>query len=63
MKREDRKSVASVIEEHCERLSLKQLAAKGTSHVRVISGERALQLIEAVVDEVIGKHSGELESR
>ncbi|MCZ6786003.1 MAG: hypothetical protein O7E54_02440 [Planctomycetota bacterium] len=63
MKREDRKSVASVIEEHCERLSLRQLAAKGTSHVRVISGARALELIEAVVDEVIGRRVGEVADR
>jgi len=60
MKQEDRKSLASVIEAHTQRLSLNELAARGKQHVRVISGEKAMQIIEAVVDETIARRAGEV---
>ena len=60
MKQEDRKSLASVIEAHTQRLSINELAARGKQHVRVISGERAMALIEAVVDDTISRRAGEV---
>lgn len=60
MKREDRRNVASVIEANTERITLKELAAKGKSHVRVISGRKVMQLIQAVVDEAIAQQVGEV---
>jgi chromosome segregation ATPase len=59
MKHEDRQRVAEVIERNTQRVALGELAAAGKSHVRVISGERALELIEAVVDQAIARR-GEL---
>lgn len=60
MKQIDRKRVVSVLEAHTRRVTLSELAARGKKHVRVISGEKALELIEAVVDETIVRRVGEL---
>lgn len=60
MKPIDRKRVVSVLEAHTRRVTLSELAARGKKHVRVISGEKALELIEAVVDETIVRRVGEL---
>jgi archaellum component FlaC len=60
MKPEDRRRVADVIEKNTQRVALGDLAAAGKSHVRVISGEKTLQLIEAIVDQTIARRAGEL---
>ncbi len=60
MKQEDRQRVADVIEQNTERVALGELAAKGKSHVRVISGEKTLAIIEAIVDRTIARRAGEL---
>jgi len=60
MRREDRKRVADVIESNTRRVSLDELALKGKRHVRVISGAKTLELIEAVVDKTIALRAGEL---
>lgn len=60
MKPEDRQRVAEVIEQNTERVALGDLAAKGRSHVRVISGEKTLAIIEAIVDRTISRRAGEL---
>lgn len=57
MKPEDRKSVSSVIDANSRWVTLQQLAARGKSHVRVISRKKALELIEAVVDDAIRRGS------
>lgn len=60
MKSQDRANVASIIEQNTERVALGELAAKGRSHVRVISGTKALELIEAVVDRTIARRAGQV---
>jgi len=58
MRRQGLTEIRSVIEANTERLSLEQLAAKGKKHVRVISGERVMELIRAVVDDVVASEAG-----
>ncbi|MHC4411302.1 MAG: hypothetical protein ACYS0F_20150 [Planctomycetota bacterium] len=58
MKKQDRDTVVGAIESHTERVSLDRLAAEGKSHVRVISGEKATSIIEAVVNQVISERTG-----
>lgn len=58
MKEEDRRRVGSIIEQHAERIPVEQLVARGNRHVRVISGPKTLELIEAVVDETIRRLAG-----
>jgi archaellum component FlaC len=60
MKQEDRQRVAEVIERNTQRVALGELAAAGKSHVRVISGEKTLSIIEAIVDRTIARRAGEL---
>lgn len=60
MKQEDRQRVADVIEKNTQRVALGELAAAGKSHVRVISAEKTLELIEAIVGQVIARRAGEL---
>ncbi len=60
VKPEDRHRVAEVIEKNTERVALGELAAAGKSHVRVISGEKTLAIIEAIVDQTIARRAGEL---
>jgi hypothetical protein len=58
MKKQDRDTVVGAIESQTERVSLDRLAAEGKSHVRVISGEKATSIIEAVVNQVISERTG-----
>jgi len=59
MNKNQRDSVVGAIESHTELVSLERLAAEGKQRVRVISGEKAMALIEAVVDQAIAERSGE----
>jgi len=61
MKNEDRKNLASVIQANTQRMTVKQLAARGKErHVRVITNKQILELIEAVVDTTISQRVGEM---
>lgn len=64
MKNEDRKNLASVIQANTQRMTVKQLAARGKErHVRVITNKQILQLIEAVVDTTISQRVGEMSAQ
>jgi hypothetical protein len=58
MKEEDRRRVSSIIEQHAEKMPVEQLVARGNRHVRVISGQKTMELLEAVVDETIRRMAG-----
>jgi len=60
MKKDDRHLVSSVIEQNTQRMTLEELAARGNRHVRVISGQKALELIEAIVDRTIARRAVEM---
>ena len=60
VKRTDRDKVADVIESNTQRVTLDELALRGKRFVRVISGTKALELVEAIVDATIARRAGEL---
>jgi len=59
MPNEQRDDVVAAIESHTELVSLERLAAEGKRQVRVISGEKALALIEAVVGQALAERGGD----
>lgn len=60
MESNDRPRVSEVIEAHTERVPIQALFDRGSTHVRVISGQKALELIQAVVDETIARRASAL---
>jgi len=60
VRREDRDKVADVIESNTRRVSVDELVLRGKSHVRIISGTKALELVEAIVDATIARRAGEM---
>lgn len=59
MQQSDRQRIEDVIKSNTEKVSVAELAKRNRS-VRVISGEKTLALIEAIVDRVIAQRSGEM---
>ncbi|MGH7162011.1 MAG: hypothetical protein ACREID_00900 [Planctomycetota bacterium] len=57
MKRQALDDLRAAIEAHTERRSLDELAAQGKRHVRVVSGDRVMQLIHAIVDDAIAREA------
>jgi len=55
----EREDVIAAIESHAELVSLERLAAEGKRQVRVLSGEKALALIEAVVGQALAERGGD----
>ncbi len=60
MKRHTKRDVHSVLKEHARRRSIDELAREGTRHIRVLSGEKILELLQAIVDDSIAE-SGHLD--
>jgi hypothetical protein len=60
MKSQAVKDLTSVIRANTERRSIEELAAKGKRHFRVVSGQKVLKLIQAIVDDAIEREAGEL---
>jgi len=60
MKRQSVAELTSVIRANTERRTLEELAAKGKRHFRVVSGEKVMELIQAVVDDAIEREAGEI---
>jgi len=60
MKRQAVADLTNVIRAHTERRSLDELAARGKRHFRVVSGDKVMKLIQAVVDDTIRREVGEL---
>lgn len=52
--------LSSVIKEHTERRTLDELAAQGKRTVRVVSGRKVFEIIEAIVDDTIRREAGEI---
>lgn len=53
MQPHDISRVEAVIDAHAERRSLQQLAQSGKQHLRVLSREKVLQLVQAIVEEAV----------
>jgi hypothetical protein len=63
MRRRALDSLRSAIEANTERRSLEQLQAQGKRHVRVVSGEKVMQIITAIVNDIIEREVGETTER
>ncbi|MHC4957356.1 MAG: hypothetical protein ACYTGN_03200 [Planctomycetota bacterium] len=63
MKRQALETLRSAIEENTERKSLEDLAKQGKRHVRVVSSEKVMAIIKAVVADIVDKEVGELSER
>jgi len=48
--------VEAAIDAHAERRSLQQLAQSGKQHLRVLSREQVLQLVQAIVEQTVGEN-------
>jgi len=60
MKRQAVADLTNVIRANTERRSLEELAARGKRHFRVVSGDKVMKLIQAIVDDTIRRETGEL---
>ena len=54
MKRKTKRDVHAVLKEHARRRSIDDLAREGTKHIRVLSGDKILELLQAIVDDAVG---------
>lgn len=63
MKRQALDDLRAAIEANTEKRSLEQLAAQGKKHVRVVSGDKVIRLIQAIVDDAIGREAGQLAAK
>ena len=59
MRKKAVEQLSSVIRANTERRSLEELKAAGKKHVRVVSGEKVMQLIQAVVEDAIAREANE----
>jgi hypothetical protein len=60
MKRTAREDLTAVIRQNSIRRTLSDLAAEGKAHVRVVSSQKVIELIEAIVDDAIRREAGEM---
>jgi hypothetical protein len=60
MKKQAVADLTNVIRANTERRSIEELAARGKRHFRVVSGDKVMKLIQAVVDDAIRREAGEL---
>jgi len=51
--------LSSVIKAHTETKTLDELAAQGKTRVRVVSGQKVMRIIQAIVDDAIANETGE----
>ncbi len=63
MRRKALDSLRSAIEANTERRSLEDLRAQGKKHVRVVSGEKVMQIIKAIVADIIDREVGAVSKR
>jgi chromosome segregation ATPase len=60
MKTTAREDLTAVIRQNSVRRTLTDLAAEGKAHVRVVSSQKVIELIEAIVDDAIRREAGEM---
>ena len=63
MRRQALESLKSAIEANTERRSIEQLQASGKRHVRVVSSQKVLQIIKAIVSDIVDREVGEVSAR
>jgi len=63
MRRQAIDNLRAAIEANTERRTIDQLKAQGKRHVRVVSGEKVLQIIKAIVQDIVDREVGESTAR
>lgn len=63
MQRDAVTDLRAAIEANTERRSLEELAAQGKKHVRVVSGDKVVKLIQAIVDDAIQREAAALSKK
>lgn len=63
MKRQALDTLRAAIEANSERKSLDELRKQGKRHVRIVSGERVMEIIKAIVADIIDREVGEISQR
>jgi len=63
MRRQAIDHLRAAIEANTEKRSIDQLKAQGKRHVRVVSGEKVMQIIKAIVNDIVDREVGELNER
>jgi chromosome segregation ATPase len=60
MRRQAIDNLRAAIEANTEKRSIEQLQAQGKRHVRVVSGEKVMQIIKAIVADIVDREVGEV---
>jgi DNA repair exonuclease SbcCD ATPase subunit len=63
MKRKALSTLRAAIEANTERRSIDELKAQGKQHVRIVSGQRVMAIIEAIVSDVVTQEVGAITER
>src|SRR3970282_1099712 len=63
MRRQALDNLRAAIEANTERRTLEQLKAQGKRSVRVVSGEKVMQIITAIVNDVVDREVGDASDR
>lgn len=63
MRRRALDSLRSAIEANTERRSIEQLKAQGKRHVRIVSSEKVMDIITAIVNDIVEREVGETTQR
>ena len=60
MQRKALDTLGAAIKANTERRTLDELKAQGKKHVRVVSGEKVLRIIQAIVGDIVDSEVGEI---
>lgn len=63
MERQSLQKLQKTIQDHTRRKTIDQLKAEGKRHVRVVSGQKVMQLIQAVVNDIVDDEVHELNAQ
>ena len=60
MRRKALDNLRAAIEANTQRCTLDELKARGKKHVRIVSGDKVMQIIKAIVSDIVDREVGEL---
>ncbi|MHC4136647.1 MAG: hypothetical protein ACYS0K_16940 [Planctomycetota bacterium] len=63
MRRKALDNLRAAIEANTQRRTIDELKAQGKKHVRIVSGDKVMQIIKAIVSDIVDREVGELTQR
>ena len=63
MRRKALDNLRAAIEANTQRCTLDELKARGKKHVRIVSGDKVMQIIKAIVSDIVDREVGDLTQR